>query len=55
MESMGKVTDSLSIKYEHFNLIGDFNAIVFDTSVENFCVIYKYMYLIRAYLFQEPT
>ena len=33
---------SFSAKYENFNLIADFSATEFDTSVENFCDIYSF-------------
>ena len=36
MESINKVIDSLSGKYNNFTLMGDFNANKLDTSVENF-------------------
>ena len=42
MESMGKVTGSLSAKYENFILFGDFSATEFDTSVKIFCDIYSF-------------
>ena len=56
MESIGKVINSLSAKYENFILIGDFNATELDTSAENFCDIYSFKMLIKeATLFQKPT
>ena len=39
MESIGKLVDSLSAKYENFNLMTDFNATEYEKSVENFCDI----------------
>ena len=39
MESMDKVVDSLSSKYENFFIIGDFYAQKSDTSVKEFSVI----------------
>lgn len=42
IESIGKVTDLLSAKYENLIFIGDFSATGFDTSVEIFCNIYSF-------------
>ena len=39
MERIGKLVDSLSAKYENFNLITDFNATEYENSVGNFCDI----------------
>ena len=40
MESIEKVLDSLSARYEKFILIGDFNAEKYDTAIKDFCDIY---------------
>ena len=40
MDSIGKLLDSLSARYENFILIGDFNAEKSDTTIKDFCDIY---------------
>ena len=40
MDSIGKLLDSLSARYENFILIGDFNAEESDTTIKDFCDIY---------------
>ena len=47
MESIGKVLDSLSARYENFILIGDFNAEESDTTIKDFCDIYCFKDLIK--------
>ena len=55
MESIGKVLDSLSARYENFILIGDFNAEESDTTIKDFCDIYSFKNLIKdATCFNYP-
>ena len=55
MDSIGKVIDSLSARYENFILIGDFNAEEPDTTIKDFCVIYSFKNLIKdATCFKHP-
>ena len=50
MESINKIIDALTVKYENFVLIADLSVAEFDTSVENVCDIYSFRNLIK-----EPT
>ena len=55
MDSIGKVLDSLSARYENFILIGDFNAEESDTTIKDFCDIYGVKNLIKdATSFENP-
>ena len=55
MESIGKVLDSRSARYENFILIGDFNAEESDTTIKDFCDIYSFKNLIKdATCFKNP-
>ena len=47
LESIGKVIDLLSVKYEHFIVIGDINVTEFNISEENSCNIYSFKNLIK--------
>ena len=47
MDSIGKVIDSLSARYENFILIGDFNVEESDTITKDFCDIYSFIDLIK--------
>ena len=40
MDSIGKVLDSLSARYENFILIGEFNAEKSDAAIKDFCDVY---------------
>ena len=53
MESIGKVLDSLSARYENFILIGDFNAEESDTTIKDFCDIYSFENLIKDATFEQ--
>ena len=46
MDSIGKVIDSRSARYENFILIGNFNAEESDTIIKDFCDIYSFKNLI---------
>ena len=55
MDSIGKVLDSLSARYENFILIGDFNAEESGTTIKDFCDIYSFKNLIKdATRFKNP-
>ena len=41
MDSIEKVIDSLSARYENFIIIVDFHAEESDTTIKDFCGIYK--------------
>ena len=47
MDTIGKVIDSLSARYENFVLISDFNGEESDTSIKDFCNIYSFTNLIK--------
>ena len=47
MDTIGKVINSLSARYENFVLISDFNAEESDTSIKDFCNIYSFTNLIK--------
>ena len=47
MDSIGKVIDSLSARYENFILIGDFNVEESETITKDFCDIYSFIDLIK--------
>ena len=55
MDSIGKVLDSLSGRYENFILIGGFNAEESNTTIKAFCDIYSSKNLIKdATCFKNP-